>query len=91
MANPSENRSYEEQWQKAFDSAEMPPSPNVWKNIDQQLAAQEGGKYKRGFFFYRAAAAVLLLCIAGLGWYTLSRSKGSDTIAEQQERTIKQL
>ncbi len=91
MAKASENKSYEEQWQKAFESAEMPPSPNVWKNIDQQLAAQEGGKYKRGFFFYRAAAAVLLLCIAGLGWYTLTRSKNSDSIAEQQETEIKQL
>ncbi|WKN43738.1 outer membrane beta-barrel protein [Tunicatimonas pelagia] len=90
MANSSENQSYEEQWQKAFESAEMPPSPNVWKNIDQQLAAQEGGKYKRGFFFYRAAAAILLLCIAGLSWYTLTRFDTSSTIAEQPEATIEQ-
>ena len=85
MANSSENRSYDEQWQKAFESAEMPPSPKVWKHIDQQLAAQEGGKYKRGFFFYRAAAAVLLLGIAGLTWYTLTRSDTPGTVANQIE------
>ena len=85
MANASENRSYEERWRQAFEQAEMPPSPNVWKNIDQQLTAQEGGKYKRGFFFYRAVAAGLLLCIAGLGWYTITRSDNANTLTDQQQ------
>ncbi|MEM6842033.1 MAG: outer membrane beta-barrel protein [Bacteroidota bacterium] len=83
MANASENRSYEERWRQTFEQAEMPPSPSVWKNIDQQLTAQESGKYKRGFFFYRAVAAVLLLCIAGLGWYTLTRSGSADSLANR--------
>jgi len=83
MANAPEKKSYEEQWQQAFNEAEMPPSPNVWKSIDQELTAQEGGKYRKGFFFYRAVAASLLLCIAaGLSWYLLSRPADSDQIVQ---------
>ena len=86
MANASGKRSYEEQWQQAFEKAEMPPSPDIWKNIDQQLTAQEGGKYKRGFFFYRAVAAVLLLCIAGLGWFVIEQQSETANIAQQKDR-----
>jgi hypothetical protein len=82
MANAPDKKSYEEQWQQAFDEAEMPPSPNVWKSIDQELTAQESGKYKKGFFFYRAVAAALLLCIAGLSWYILSWPTDSSEVAQ---------
>lgn len=88
MANAPKKRSYEEQWQQAFEQAEMPPSSNIWKNIDQQLTAQESGKYKRGFFFYRAVAAALLLCIAGLSWYILSQPDESDTIAAESSTDV---
>jgi hypothetical protein len=64
---------WEDQWQRAFDGAETPPSEHVWKNIEGQLAVQESGKYRRGFLLYRAVAAVLLLLIAGLSWYILAQ------------------
>ena len=82
MANPSGKQTYEEQWRQAFEKAEMPPAPDIWKNIDQQLTAQEGGKYRRGFFFYRGVAAALLLCLAGLGWYIIGQQK-TENVAQQ--------
>lgn len=85
MANAPKKRSYQEQWRQAFDQAELTPSPNVWKNIDQQLSAQESGKYKRGFIFYRSVAAVLLLCLAGLAWYMVDQQSEPENIAQQME------
>ncbi|MGD1890073.1 MAG: hypothetical protein ACFB15_05670 [Cyclobacteriaceae bacterium] len=82
MANAPEKKSYEEQWREVFNQAEMPPSSNVWKSIDQELTTQESGKYRKGFFFYRAVAAGLLLCIAGLSWYILTRPADSDQIVQ---------
>ena len=73
MDNSANKSNFEEQWQKAFEEAEMPPAPRVWKNIEGQLDAQTSGRYRKGFLFYRSVAAAFLLCIAGLSWYILSQ------------------
>ena len=75
----NKHHEWEDQWREAFDGAEAPPSPRVWKNIESELAVQESGKYRRGFLFYRTIAATLLLLIAGLSWYILTRQDGTDT------------
>ena len=75
MANMQENRSaFEDQWQEAFENAEMTPSEGLWKNIDNQLTMQENGKYRRGFIFYRSLAAACVVCLIGLGYYVLQDS-----------------
>ena len=76
MANPSnQHREWENQWREAFDGAEAPPAPHVWKNIESELVIRETGKYRRGFLLYRAIAAALLLLIAGLSWYIVTQQK----------------
>ena len=78
MDNSANKSNFEEQWQKAFEEAEMPPAPRVWKNIEGQLDAQTSGRYRKGFLFYRSVAAAFLLCIAGLSWYILLQHKEAD-------------
>ena len=81
-ANPS---NFEEQWRKAFEEAETPPAPRVWKNIEGQLEAQASGRYRKGFLFYRSVAAAFLLCIAGLSWYILSQYNKADLSDTRQD------
>ncbi len=73
MDNKNQEQSaYEKMWQEAFEDAQITPSADLWKNIDNRLTQQESGKYRRGFFFYRAVAAACLLCLLGLGIYTVN-------------------
>ena len=72
MANPSDEHQWKEQWQKAFEEAEVTPSSRVWNGIEHKLALQEGLKYRRGFFIYRGVAAALLVLLGGRSWYVLS-------------------
>lgn len=78
-----EGSNYEKIWQQAFEDAEMKPSADIWKNIDNQLTRQESGKYKRGFLFYRAVAAACLLCLLGLSIYAVN-----DYLLHKQDNQI---
>ena len=69
---------WEDQWHEAFEGAETPPSPHVWKHIEGELIAQQTGKYRQGFLLYRAIAATLLLLIAGLSWYIITQPKNDN-------------
>lgn len=86
MANKQENGSaFEDQWKEAFEDAEITPSANLWKNIDNQLTMQESGKYRKGFLFYRAVAAACIICLLGMGYYVLqdNMDKNSQELATQ--------
>lgn len=63
----SENRKFEESWEKAFSDAEMNPSAKVWDGIDLRLSKMESGSMKRRVVFYQrlAAASVLFALLAG--------------------------
>lgn len=84
MASKNQDKSnYEKMWQQAFEDAEMRPPAHLWNNIDNQLTRQESGKFKRGFLFYRAVAAACLLCLVGLGVYTVH-----DRLTQQQNSNL---
>ncbi|MCS6833850.1 MAG: hypothetical protein NZ521_09775, partial [Flammeovirgaceae bacterium] len=57
-------KSFEQQWQEAFQHQEITPSPHVWKKIAQRLSSPT-------FFFEKysleTAAAIAILFI--IGWY----------------------
>jgi len=90
----SSKQSYETQWQKAFEDAEMQPSAQLWKNIESDLNATENAKFKRGLLFYRTLAAAAVACLVILGIYTWSDEftqwMGSEqemAVSEQQNAT----
>jgi hypothetical protein len=71
---------FEEDWKKAFDSAEEEPSPLLWQNIENKLAQKDIVVYKRRFYYTQAAAAVLLLLVLPLLGYFVYHFD-NDTIA----------
>lgn len=84
----SSKQSYETQWQKAFEDAEVQPSAQLWKNIESDLNATENAKFKRGLLFYRTLAAAAVAGLVILGIYTWSDefSPGKQEIAVSEQQ-----
>ncbi len=63
----SENRKFEESWEKAFSDVEINPPEKVWDGIDLHLSKMESGSMKRRVVFYQrlAAASILFALLAG--------------------------
>lgn len=88
MANMEKRSDFEDQWRDAFEDAEITPSANLWKNIDNQLTMQENGKYRKGFIFYRAVAAACTLCLLALGYYVLQNNMNSSNRELTNQPTV---
>ena len=54
------NNSFEEQWQKAFDDASLPPSEAVWEKIESDLQTDIPPKSNNGSYYFGAILAVIL-------------------------------
>ncbi|MCR9252863.1 MAG: hypothetical protein NXI20_20740 [bacterium] len=82
-----ERGSFEEQWQDAFEGAEMQPPAHLWSGIDGALANEEAGKLNKQVQIYRyVAAAAVLLCFS-LVVYLMANdflSGETDNLAETQ-------
>ncbi|MBA4057458.1 MAG: hypothetical protein C0490_22275, partial [Marivirga sp.] len=72
-----ERRNFEDSFKNAFDGAEIPPSENVWTNIELELEKAEGGKIRRRLMFYKllaAASIAFAMCVAGIGYYMVTNN-----------------
>ncbi len=60
---------FENEWELAFNNAELVPSENLWTRVELTLANAEGGSFKRRLFIFKilAAASVSFAMIVG-GW-----------------------
>jgi hypothetical protein len=74
----NQQSAYEDQWQKAFEEAEITPSPAVWDRIDNSLTARENGRYKRGIVFYRWVAAASVVSLLAMGYLLWSEVMSTD-------------
>ena len=54
------NNSFEEQWQKAFDNASLPPSEAVWERIELDLENNILPKSGNGLYYIGVISAVIL-------------------------------
>ncbi|MFN7793589.1 MAG: hypothetical protein ACK5NM_13685, partial [Cyclobacteriaceae bacterium] len=86
----SENRKFEESWEKAFSDAEMNPSEKVWDGIDLHLSKMESGSMKRRVVFYQrlAAASILFALLAGgVGLWNWATKEGQlqQTVAQKRK------
>lgn len=61
--------SFEEQWNDAFNEAEVTPPAHVWTAIDGHLANQQAGSYRRAALFYKWIAAACLILFSSYGVY----------------------
>jgi hypothetical protein len=78
MINDFTNNSFEEQWQNAFDDAELPPPEAVWENIESTFdniptdAQRELPKHgSQSLWFYGGA---VLVGIVGF-WYFMNNNQ----------------
>jgi hypothetical protein len=78
--------SFEEEFKKAFDDAELTPVPALWDRIDAHLANEEALLYKRRLYNFklRVAAAIALLLVA-LGVWNFSGNQPADNLVAVQQ------
>ena len=66
------NNSFEEQWQKAFDDASLPPSEAVWERIESGLQSNIHPKPNYNSYYFGVISAVIL----GVSlWFFINRNK----------------
>jgi hypothetical protein len=71
--NDMERRKFEESFQDAFKSAEVPPSDKVWTNIELDLMKADTSKMKKRVLFYQLVAAASItfaVVMAGITMYS---------------------
>jgi NACalpha-BTF3-like transcription factor len=73
--NNSTNNSFEEQWQKAFDDASLPPSDAVWEKIELGLGNDNIPPKPNNSSYYLGGA--ILTVVLGLGIWFFSHEKES--------------
>lgn len=71
--NNSTNNSFEEQWQKAFDDASLPPSDAVWEKIELGLGNDNIPPKPNNGSYY--VGGIILTVILGLGIWFFSPEK----------------
>ena len=64
------NNSFEEQWQKAFEDASLPPSEVVWEKIELGLGTTTPPKSGNGSYYIGAISTIILGVIL---WFFMSR------------------
>jgi hypothetical protein len=58
------NNSFEEQWQRAFDDASLPPSEAVWERIESGLENNIPPKPNNNSYYYFGAISAVILGIS---------------------------
>lgn len=77
---------FENQWQEAFEGAEMDPPNHVWNSVDAVLASRREAGYKRKIIFFKwvAAASVFVAVTSGVAvWF--SNFNEQNQLAENKE------
>ena len=79
------NNSFEEQWQRAFDDASLPPSEAVWEKIDSQLQTLNPPKPNNGSYYIGAISAVIL----GVGlWFFMSKKEEEKVLQVVENKVV---
>ena len=79
------NNSFEEQWQRAFDDASLPPSEAVWEKIDSQLETLNPPKPNSGLYYTGIISAVIL--IGGL-WFFRGNKKEKNVLQVVENKMV---
>ena len=79
------NNSFEEQWQRAFDDASLPPPEAVWEKIDSQLETLNPPKPNSGLYYTGIISAVIL--IGGL-WFFRGNKKEKNVLQVVENKMV---
>jgi hypothetical protein len=84
--NNSNNNSFEEQWQNAFDDASLPPSEAVWERIESGLETPIPPKPNNNSYYYFGA---ILAVILGVGlWFFMNKKVEEKEVQVVENKTI---
>jgi hypothetical protein len=87
--NNSTNNSFEEQWQRAFDDASLPPSDAVWERIELGLGNDNIPPKPNNSSYYLGGA--VLTVILGLGiWFFSNEKEAIKSVQVIENQEIKQ-
>jgi hypothetical protein len=67
----SDRGMFENEWESAFEGAEMAPSETVWSKIEVEVANNEGKNYKRSLLFFKLLAAASVSFAMSIGGWQL--------------------
>jgi hypothetical protein len=80
------NNSFEEQWQRAFDDASLPPSEAVWERIESGLQDNIPPKpNNNSTYYYGAIIAVILGVVL---WFLMSKSEDIKQVQVVENKVI---
>jgi hypothetical protein len=87
--NNSTNNSFEEQWQRAFDEASLPPTDAVWEKIELGLGNDNIPPKPNNSSYYLGGA--ILTVILGLGiWFFSHEKEAIKSVQVIENQEIKQ-
>lgn len=79
------NNSFEEQWQKAFDDASLPPSEAVWERIELGLENNIPPKSGNGSYYIGAISALIL----GISlWFFLNKKETTKQVQVIEKKAV---
>ena len=80
------NNSFEEQWQKAFDDASLPPSEAVWERIESGLQSNIPPKPSNNSYYY---FGIILAVILGVSvWFFMNRNEEEKQVQVVENKVI---
>lgn len=81
------NNSFEEQWQKAFDDASLPPSEAVWERIELDLENNILPKSGNSSYYFGAFSALIL----GISlWFFMHKNEEKKQVQVIENKAINQ-
>ncbi len=83
------NRNFEEQFQDAFEGAEITPSEQVWNKVDASLTSGDSGKFRKRLLVLQLMTAASLALAIGVGGVNIfwDRSNPTESQVAQQPST----
>lgn len=94
MNDFTNNNSFEEQWQKAFDDASLTPSDSVWEKIEQGLSIEQTPlpQSPKNTFPWSYLGAVLAVLLGVASWLFIQETQfQAEKPVEIQEKQVIQM
>ena len=80
------NNSFEEQWQKAFDDASLPPSEAVWERIESGLQSNIPPKPNHNSYYYFGIISAVILGVSV--WFYMNRNEEEKQVQVIENKDI---
>jgi hypothetical protein len=87
----SAQNNFENEWESAFEGAEISPPTNVWSNVRAEIASGQAKKQSKSIIYWKWMAAASIIMLIGVGivsYYSYSTILGDYEILAAQEHVL---